>query len=102
MMPLIEPLRVGPVQASHPTAQVGLWSFHHQVVVIGYQAIHLTTPVLLPDFASQQPEKLLAIGFIEKDGLRHIATRRQVVERIGRFQPKRSSHRIWTITHDRV
>ena len=93
MMPAIKPLGVGSVEASHALAQIGLWGFHDQMVVIVHQTVHITAPVLLINFLRQQPEELLPISVIKKEGLLGVPAGGKVVERTRKLQSKRSSHR---------
>lgn len=64
------------------------------MVVIAHQTIHVATPPLLLDFSAEEPQKLSAIGLIEKDGLLGVAARGEVIERTRKLEAKGAGHAI--------
>lgn len=61
-------------------------------LVIAHQAVDVTAPMLLVNFASEEAEKLLAIGVVEKDELLGIAACSHVVQCTGKFKAQGAGH----------
>jgi len=62
------------------------------MVVIAHQAKGAAAPLRLLNVTAQEPHKLVSVHLIQKEGLLRIAARREVVERAGKLQTKRTSH----------
>jgi hypothetical protein len=57
-------LCIDTVKPPHASNQVGLWSLHHQMVMVVHQAIGITTPSLLLHLLPKEIEEILPISVI--------------------------------------
>src|SRR5215218_3506838 len=80
-VPAIEPARVSAQEPFHPCDQIGLRRLHHEVEVVGHQAIGMNLPTRLGTCFSQCGEEPLAIGVVLENSLSTVATVHDVIDR---------------------
>lgn len=91
-MAAVAPLRIDPVQLPHALGQIAIDGLHHQVVVVGHQAVSVTAPVEALYHLTQDFEKPNPIGVVLLDRFAAITAGSDVVERAGEFDADGAGH----------
>jgi hypothetical protein len=79
LVPPVEWRRVSARQPFHPSDQVALWGFHHQMETIVHETQRMDLPARLPAGFTQPFEKALAISVVLENGFNPVAAIDQVI-----------------------
>ena len=85
-------LSVDAVEMAHATGEIGLGSFHEEMVMVGHQAIGVAAPAKALNSVAEQVEKLLSVSIVHKDVVAAIATGRDMIDATGEFHTQGTSH----------
>jgi hypothetical protein len=102
VVPLVEPLRIDPVEAVHPRGDVVESGLHDEVEVVVEQAVRMDAPAETACRAGEEVEPAVSIGIVEDDRHPRDAANGEVVDTLGRERGTRQARHDETVEPEQL
>ena len=79
LVPVVKPNRISALQPGHPSHQVGIGCFDHQMVVVAHEAIRVDLPISFLPRLGESFDKIEPIHVVKKNVLPTVSTAHDMV-----------------------